>query len=484
MSNTDLIPSNAIEIKAIPSRGLTLETCSKWSYGVASVHYRPTQVATFRDPYSGAPVGQKLRTKDKQFSVLGKVSDCLYGQHLWRTSGRRVIVCEGEIDAMTVSQVLDHKWPVVSIPNGASGARKALAKHLEWLAGFEEVVLCFDMDDPGREAVEECAALFPPGKVRIVTLPDKDPNALLVAGRADELVRALWDAKEYRPDGIVAIDDILDEVLQPLEMGLPWCLPTLTATTYGRRYGELVGIGAGTGIGKTTLLTQQVTADILDNHAVGVFAFEQLPQETIRRVAGQICGKPFHVPDPNGMYWSQNDLVHAVGHPALKRLFLYNHFGACSWDNVKERIRYLYHAHGVRIFYIDHITALAAAANEKENVFIEKMMAEMGGLVKELNCWILYVSHLSTPEGASHEEGGRVTIKHFKGSRSIGYWSHFMIGLERDQQADEPGERGQTVLRVLKDRYTGRSTGLTIPLTYDSETGLLGEGKAMAECPF
>ena len=70
-----------------------------------------------------------------------------------------------------------------------------------------------------------------------------------------------------------------------------------------------------------------------------------------------------------------------------------------------------------------------------------------------------------------HEEGARVTIRQFKGSRAIGFWAHFMFGLERDQQAEELSERNITTVRILKDRYSGQSTGFTLETTYDHETG-------------
>jgi twinkle protein len=476
MASSELLPVDECgEYRAISARGITQETCEKWSYGI----YGGVQVANYRDE-QGILVGQKIRDKDKNFSVRGDIKNRLYGSHLWRDGGRRIIITEGEIDALTVSQIQDNRWPVVSLPNGAQGAKKALAANLEWLNKFETIVLCFDMDDPGRKAIDDCAGLFPPGKVRVVNLPNaKDPNEMLVDGRVEELTRALWEAKEYRPDGIVTIADIRDEVLLPPEEGLPWCIEPITRATYGRRYGELVALGAGTGVGKTTLLTQQIAADLSAGHAVGVFAFEQLPAETIKRVAGQMVGKTFHIPNSG---WTQDELKDVLKTPALKKLFLYDHFGACDWNIIRERIRYLHHAHGVKLFYLDHLTALAAAADD-ERVALEKIMAELGGLVKELKCWLLFVSHLATPDGTPHEEGGRVTIRHFKGSRSIGFWSHFMFGLERDQQSDEPEARGITTFRVLKDRFTGQSTGLTVPLSYDPKTGLLGEAPPVSDFP-
>jgi twinkle protein len=97
----------------------------------------------------------------------------------------------------------------------------------------------------------------------------------------------------------------------------------------------------------------------------------------------------------------------------------------------------------------------------------------MAGLANELGCIIHFVSHLATPDGKPHEEGGRVMIRHFRGSRAIGFWSFFMFGMERDQQNEDPIIATTTIFRILKDRYTGRSTGKTINLGFHSETGRL-----------
>ncbi|NIR15301.1 MAG: toprim domain-containing protein, partial [Desulfobacterales bacterium] len=70
-------------------------------------------------------------------------------------------ITEGYLDAMSVSQVQNHKWPVVSVPNGAAGAANAIRKNLKWLEdNFEEIVLMFDMDEDGQKAALECAPLF------------------------------------------------------------------------------------------------------------------------------------------------------------------------------------------------------------------------------------------------------------------------------------------------------------------------------------
>ncbi|TBR30671.1 MAG: toprim domain-containing protein [Reyranella sp.] len=459
---------------ALPKRNLTEETAKKWRYEVGKFKGKSVQIANYLDE-AGKVAAQKLRFANKDFTVVGNLKDALplFGQHLWRDKGRMVVVTEGEIDAMSVSQLQGHKYPVVSLPNGAQGAKKSVAKALDWLLGFEVVVFMFDMDDPGKEAASECAALLPPGRAKIAALPLKDANDMLKAGRGAEVIDAIWGAKEYRPDGVVSLKDIRDRVLAVPETGLPWVFPTLTKHTFGRRYGELYFVGAGTGVGKTDFLTQQITFDVVDlGQKVGVFFFEQQPEETGKRLAGKLTGKRFHIPDGT---WEQPELIEALdkldAHDGLR---FYDHFGVTEWDVVKARIRYMAHAEGIRIFYLDHLTAFAAGA-EDERKELERIMGELGGLVKELNIMMTAVSHLSTPEGKPHEEGGRVMIRHFKGSRSIGYWSHFMFGLERNTQSDDPEERGTTTFRILKDRNTGNATGETFALAYDRDTGRLFE---------
>lgn len=462
---------------ALTKRKLTAESCRRFNYTSSKFNGEAVQVANYCDPVTGEIVAQKVRWPNKDFKFLGEPKRVgLYGQHLWRDGGKRIIITEGEIDAITTSQALGHKWPVVSVPNGAAGAHKDIAKQLEWLNKFETVVLCFDNDEPGREATTKAAALFPPGRVAITHLPLKDPSDMLQAGRQADLVQCLWEAKAYRPDGILTIQDVRERVLTAPTWGSPWFLPSLTQLTYGRRLGEAVALGAGTGVGKSDFIAQQMAFDLTElKLPVGAFMLEQGPEETVKRVAGKVAAKRFHIPDAG---WTQEELVTALDKlDASGRLFLYDHFGATDWDVIRERIRFLHHSEGVNHFYLDHLTALAAA-EEDERVALEKIMAEISGLTKELNIWLLFVSHLATPEGKPHEEGGRVMIRHFKGSRAIGFWSHFMFGMERNQQTEDEVERQQTTFRVLKDRLGGQATGKTISLGYDVSTGHIHETEA------
>jgi twinkle protein len=468
--SSDLIDQG--ETKAIPARHLKEGTCALWGYSVGEFAGQKVQIANYRR--DGVVVFQKVRFANKDFLARGDIKEAgLYGQHLWRNGGRKVVITEGEIDALSVSQQQDNKWPVVSVPNGAKGAKKAISRELEWLEQFDEVVLMFDNDDEGTAAAQECAGLFRPGKCKIARTPLKDANAMLLAGRGSEIIDAIWGAKSWRPDGVKTIADVREAVLSAPVQGFPWWSEKLTKLTYGRRLGECYAFGAGTGVGKTDWLTEQIMFDLTRlNEPVAVFMLEQRPQETVKRVAGKLASKRFHVPDGS---WSQEDLVEYLDKlDASGKLFLYDSFGATEWEIIQNTIRFLAHSEGVRLFYLDHLTALAAAEDDERRA-LERIMAEMGGLVNELGIIIHFVSHLATPDGKPHEEGGRVMIRHFRGSRAIGYWSVFMFGLERNQQEENKDLRRVTTFRVLKDRFTGAALGETIFLGYDPDRGRLTE---------
>jgi twinkle protein len=461
------------EVRGLRARKITDETCKKFGYMCGEYKNRPVQIAPYYDA-DGQAVAQKVRFPDKTFLVAGDISEALpFGAQCWPKTGKKIVVTEGEVDALTMSQVQGNKWPVVSISCGAGPQiRKYFAKHKEYFNGFEEVVLMFDMDQPGRDAAKVAAEVLG-SRARIADLPLKDANEMLQADRTDELINAMWKAKEYRPEGIVDMAELKAAVMERPQEGMSWPFPTLTKLTFGIRLGEIIALGAGTGVGKTDFFAQTITHFAAEHKVpVGVFSLEQHPTETATRLAGKLAKKTFHIPDSG---WTEADFETAWA-TLMKsgKVFLYDSFGNNDWEVVKEKMEYLHHAHGVRYFFLDHLTALAAWQDDERKA-LEVIMSEMGSLVKKLDCTIFLISHLATPEGKPHEEGGRVMIRHYKGSRAIGFWSHFVIALERDQQADRETQRKTTTVRVLKDRYTGRSTGEKFYIGYDEDTGMLYE---------
>lgn len=463
------------------ARGISEDTCKHFGYVKGKYKGETVQIAPYFDA-DGNMVAQKIRGSGKKFLWLGDASSALpFGANRFPKSGKMIVVTEGEIDALAMSQVQGNRWPVVSISCGAGPqVKKYMAQHRAYFSNFEKVVLMFDMDEPGRDASRIAAEVLGT-RARIAELPMKDAGEMLNAGKVDELINAMWSALPYTPSGIVEISSLREQVMEGVKWGVDWPWPALTKLTYGRRLGEIYAVGAGTGVGKTDLFTQimEHTIDVL-KEPIGVFSLEQAPRETAIRIAGKKARKRFHVPDSG---WTMDEFSETFDKLEQNaKVFLYDSFGVNDWDVIEDRIRYLAQAEDVKHFFLDHLTALAASQDDERKA-LEVIMSTMGGLVKELNICIYLISHLATPEGKPHEEGGRVMVRHLKGSRSIGFWCHYIFGMERNQQAEDLRERHTTTFRVLKDRYTGQATGSTFLLTYNGETGMLEETTFLGASP-
>ena len=464
-----------IDYKYLKSRAIPEDICKQYRYGVASdTSGKRCQVATYFNK-DKEPIAQKLRYPDKTFKFIGVPKEAgLYGQQLWGDNGLKLTITEGEIDALSVATAFDGKYPVVSIPNGSQSAKREISKQIEWISSFKEIYLWFDNDEQGRKAVEECLLLLPAGKVKVITHSEfKDANDVLVNEGKKGVVQAFYNATTHRPDGVMSPEELLEEVSKPVEMGIPWVFDELTKATFGRRKGEIYGIGAGVGIGKTDFLTQQIAYDINTlNRKVGLFFLEQKPSETLRRIAGKIDGTAYHIPNEK---WSQDELNTTVKTIIdNNNLFLYNNFGSATWDIIEHKIRYMVHSLEVEFIYLDHLTAMSSHEND-ERRYLDGLMENIASLAQELNIVIHFVSHLTTPSTGSHEEGARVEAKHFRGSRSIMQWAYILLGLERNNQHADVEERKKTIIRVLKERYTGQGVGKTVSLKYNTDSFMLEE---------
>ncbi len=451
-------------------RGLNKQSCQKFCYGVGIFKKKPVHIMSY---FKGnLQVAQKLRTKDKQFFWIGN-SDRLgfFGQQLWDTGGRKITITEGEIDAVSVSQVLDHKYPVVSLPHGAQSAVRVIKQELDYLETFKEVIFMFDMDEYGQKAALESCELLTPGKGKIASLSMKDPNELLMNGRQPELVSAIWNARSYVPEGIVNAREFKDEVLEPTPKGLSYPWASLTDATYGLRAGELITLGAGTGVGKTTFL-KQIAFHLITKHKekVGLFFLEESCRTTLLSLLSMKMKKPLHLPSDESNIFLKGQIAESFKTLfSQDQVYLFDHFGTSKFETIKAKIRAVVIHHNVKYIFLDHLTALTldmSVVNERRE--LDLMMVALASLVQELNITLFLVSHLNTPvDGTTHEEGARVTLRHFRGSRSICQWSNIVWALERDQQSVIEENRHTATVRILKNRYWGPTTGITFPLLFN-----------------
>ena len=422
---------------------------------------------------AGVAKGCKVKTKSKIFTYEGETPGTLFGQHLFPATGKRVVITEGELDAASCQEAMPG-WPMVSLPSGAAAARKSVQRSLQWLQGYEEIVLFFDNDEAGRKAAEDAAGVLPPGKTKIARLEEyKDASDALQVNDTEAIRRAIWDAKPYRPDGIVDGKSLLDLVTTPTPPSdHDYPFTGLQSKLHGIRFGELLTITAGSGIGKSSFCRELATHLLTKGERVGYLALEESNRRTALGLMSAAVGKSLHLGNHD-----RTALTEAYNYSLAKwNLFLFDGFGSFDPDVIYNRIEYLACGLDTKVIFLDHLSILMSGLDGDERRMIDVTMTKLRSLVERTGIAMFLVSHLRrTSNDTNHEEGARVTLGQLRGSAAIAQLSDGVIALERNQQADRGGS--STTVRVLKNRYSGE-VGVACQLTYDLDTCKFTETEA------
>lgn len=462
-------------LKPLKARGITESTCRKYQYYYTTYKGKPCQVANYFDEY-GTLIGQKLRFQDKSFATKGKISKTFFGQQLYNR-GSRLIITEGEIDCLTVSQLLGNQEPVVSIPCGAQSAKKVFEANLKWLEGFDEVVVVFDNDDAGRSGAQEIEGILSPDKLRIATLKQyKDPNEYYINDKGNELLEALENAKRVTPENIINADTLLDDLLEEPEevtgYGLPWNVKA-DKMIRGVRKGEITMLTAGTGIGKSTMI-REIGYHLVMKHGlkIGSMMLEENVLRTSKGYIGLYLNKPVHLSRKgisNKKYTEA--FVNTLG---TGNFVMYNHFGSLDNSAILKAIRYMAVTEKCDFILIDHISiAVSGIESNNERKLIDMLMTRLRQLCEELGVGLICICHLKRGDGKkSAEEGGSISLEDLRGSQAIAQLSDTIIALERNQQAESDVKKNLVQMRVLKCRQTG-DTGIGGKLWFNKEKNRL-----------
>ena len=470
----------------IIDRNISEQTCKKFgvtvkmdNMGTITNHYYP-----YHDT-QGAKIATKTRyTKLKEFSIQGNTKNSgLFGEHLF-SKNKYCIITEGELDCLSAYQMMlkgNYHTPVVSIKNGISSAVKDIKTSLEWLENnFDNVIINFDNDEQGRVGAMKVAELFSPGKCKVMHLPEgfKDASDCLTKNKIQIYNKTFWDAKVFAPDGIINANTLLDAVLKPITKSfVQYPFEGLNKITYGLRPSELVTFTAGSGLGKTQVMREVVHHIIKSTEDnIGLLMLEETPVITSKGLMSVEANQRLHLPD---VHVSKDEMkTYFDATVGTGRVFMFDHFGSNSIDNIVSRVRFLAKGLDCKYIVIDHISIIVSDQQHgDERRALDEIMTRLRTLVQETGVSMIVVSHLRRPDGKGHEEGAATSLSQLRGSASIGQLSDMVIGLERDAQNDDPDIRNTTRIRVLKNRFSG-ITGPCCDLRYDIDTGRLTEVKS------
>jgi 5S rRNA maturation endonuclease (ribonuclease M5) len=468
---------------ALVDRGLPVQASVHFGVTVALSESDGQTITAHHYPYTmnGVIKGFKVRlVQNKRFFCVGSIASCEpfgWTQALKSAPhSAKLFITEGETDAMALWQALYEKtgksMSVISVPSGASSAKKIYPYIAEIKRSFKNVVLVGDQDEAGAMLATELGKMFPEILVAKFTL--KDANDMYREGRGQELVKAaMWDAQPPTSGKSVRSSDIWHLAEYTPEHGIPWVWDTLTAKTRGIRRGEVYYFGGAPKIGKSVVVNEIATHLI---KTAGTPVFLVKPEEsmggTLKRLAGTAVDRVFY--DPN-IPFSMDDFnlgKSIIGSNAI----IYDTYQDVKWEEVKQEIRYNVTVLGCKDVILDPLTCFTVGISSAEaNDTLIKIASELATLAKDLEFTAYCFCHLNNPQsGLPHDRGGKVLSSQFAGSRAMARFCHLMIGIEGNKDPELPDEERNTrKLVILEDRNFGESA--IIPLYYNKDTGRLLE---------
>ena len=454
-------------------------------YGVKSIEASPGgKILEHWYPYyqNDQVAAYKVRKLPKDFrsEPSGVKFPELFGQRLFPAGGKRIVITEGELDALAVAQATfdnyNRFYPVVSIPGGAGSAKKSLSEHIQYLRSFDEVVICFDKDEQGEKATQIACKVIGADKVKIADLPEKDACDTLVKHGASKLIRCIWDAADWQPASIVSVEELwesLESYSEVESIAYPPCLQGLNEKSKGMRRGEITLFTSGTGSGKSTMM-REIMYHLLssaEDSKIGIVSLEESPAETARRLAGLAINKnPAKDEIPLEELKIGFDKVFGSG-----RVVILNHEDCKLGSEILDNLEWMALS-GCTHLFLDHITLLTSEGFDglQGNEAQDKAMNTLSRMVKRRNVWLGLVSHLRKmgESGKSFEDGVLASLDDIRGSGSIKQISYDIFAFARNLNAESSDTRNTIKLAVLKCRYTGL-TGPAGKASYDYNTGRL-----------
>ena len=461
----------------IDQRGISIRTARLYDYSVGTYRGQPAHLANYRDD-TGVAAAQHIRFGLKEFAWHARAKGAklqLFGQHLG--SDGTLILCEGEIDAMSVYECLHkfrprEKFVVASIPDGAQSAKKSCAAQLSWILGFKRVVIFMDNDAPGQKAANALATLIGPNSAIASGFPFKDANEAWLAQDPNAILEAINNAKRHRPDSIVHAPDLLAKILQPEHRhGLPFPWRGWNDLTEGMKPGQMFMISGGTGIGKS-LFTRSVALSLAKSGIkVAYLGYEESCETTIERMLSEELGynPGFHLDTPEKRKQRDPEVIKNALDTFAPNLFLVDKFGSDDFDTFVANVKHYVLAEGCKVVVLDHFSLLAdgIALTTDQRRAIDRCIKDLKTLCVELNFTMLVVCHLSRSGGfgPSHEEGGEPSLSELRGSHSLAQIPDFVVMLQRNPRAEDKVEANTTNCWLKKNRVKGE-LGLMSRLHY------------------
>jgi twinkle protein len=324
-----------------------------------------------------------LKPKKEAFSTSKDSTPILFGWQAVQNDARRLIIAEGECDAMCYAQ---SGFNAVSVPMGAGTGNKQQWLDFDYdrLEQFDEIYLSMDMDKAGQETIPHIANRIGLHRCKIIKLPCKDANECILTGIG--LAKYVNEAKTIDPDELHHSGDYISEVeelFRPTKEGaggieLPW---RSMDQKFKVRRGELTVWTGFNGSGKSMVLSQVMGHLISKGERVCIASMEMAPPVTLKRMFQQIGA----VETPTKEY------LLAMNEWLADNLWIVAIRGTAKADRLIDVCRYAWKRYGVTQIVIDSL--LKCGFEEDDYNGQKQFVDKLCDFTVETQCHVHLVSH-------------------------------------------------------------------------------------------
>lgn len=281
----------------------------------------------------------------------------LFGWQSIRPDAREVVICEGEVDCLTIAG-----WghACLSVPQGA-GNMDWVEPDFEALERFEKILICADSDAPGLKLAAAIAQRLGRERCFQVTLPGfKDANEAHCSGRflGPDFDDAVTAARTLDPVELRNLGDMENDIWEAMYPSDQRMAGTETpySVDWRCRFGELTIWTGWSGHGKSHLLSQFLLHDAHQGEKVCVASFEMPAGDTGAKIVQMALGG----------FPEKTD--RAALKPAIEflsaHIWIVNVVGVMHWTKLIPIMTYAAKRYGCTRFAVDSMLRLGVAEDD------------------------------------------------------------------------------------------------------------------------
>lgn len=410
----------------------------------------------------------KGETKGSKEWCESNCKPILYGMKQCNGSFDRVIITEGQIDSLSLSECGIEN--AVSVPTGAMGF--TWIPHVwDWFSKFKEIIVFGDYEKGKITLLDELSKRFR-DKIKHIRFEDyqgcKDANEILMKYGKQVVVSAVENAVHIPINRVVELADI-EKVdiysLPKLATGISELDKLLKGGLY---FGQLDIIGGKRGEGKSTFAGQILVNAIEQNY--NVFAYSgELPNYLFKAwIDMQVAGNSV-IETTNKFgeqtYFVTNSDTEKINDWYRGKFLVYdNTMVSDENENLLKTVESVIVQFGTQVVLIDNLmTAIDLDCEvesnkwEKQSKFVKKLTR----IALQYNVIILLVAHRRKSQGTLDIND------EISGSGDITNLAGVVVSYDRNEDAAIQAER---LLKLTKSRLIGKLDFNGIPLSYDERT--------------